>query len=78
MVGFRVTVCDASCVLLVWWHDAGREMGIDSSSVPVLLFTDHHELRKFIKQGGLVGDRHLLPAVSDWSKKAWPTSGSSS
>lgn len=29
-------------------------MGIESSRVPVLLFTDHLELRKFIKQGGLV------------------------
>jgi hypothetical protein len=29
-------------------------MGIDAGKVPVLLFTDHHDLRKFIKQGGLV------------------------
>jgi len=34
--------------------DAGKAMGIDTAKVPVLLFTDNHELRSFTVQGQLV------------------------
>lgn len=33
---------------------AGRQVGIDTRKVPVLLFTDHLELRSFVQQGLLV------------------------